>query len=483
MEQKAASDVEMPVRNPRTGQDDYTIHPLTGDEVAEQAQRMRVAQRSWHSSGIDHRCEVMKAWSDRLLSAPADVVDALATDTGRYLVSVVEVQALGNMIQRWSDTARTLLSERAERPSATDGIGVRDQLMPYGLVGVISPWNFPFMLSMLDSIPALIAGCAVMVKPSEVTPRFMEPLRRSLAETPELEAVFRWIEGDGRTGAAMIECADAIAFTGSVATGRIVAEACARNFIPAFLELGGKDPAIILPTADITQAARTVLRASTQATGQACQSLERIYVHRDQHDEFVDTLVSMAADVELNYPDMHRGHIGPLIFEKQADIITDHLDDAVSKGAIVRCGGEIETHGGGRWIRPTVVTGVDHSMKLMTDETFGPVIPVMPYDSIDEAVELANDTKYGLSAAVIGADIDEATAVARRIDAGAVSINDGGLTTEVFDAEHHSFRFSGMGASRAGPSGLTRFMRQKALLIRHEGAKGIDSVDEGLIGA
>lgn len=474
---------EMPVRNPRTGLDDYVIHPLTESGVAELAAKLRQAQESWFSSGLTHRCEVLKAWADTLLADSAGVVDALAIDTGRYLVSVVEVQSLASIVARWCEIAPDLLSDSGERPSATQGVDVRNQFVPYGLVGVISPWNFPFLLSMLDSIPALIAGCAVLVKPSEVTPRFIEPLQRSLAATPELDGVFNWIAGDGKTGAAMIENVDAIAFTGSVATGRIVAEACARNFIPSFLELGGKDPAIILPSAETTQAARIVLRASVQATGQACQSLERIYVHRDQYEAFVDTLVFMAEKVDLNYPEIHSGHIGPLIFGKQAEIISNHLEDAVAKGATIRCGGRIETHGGGKWIRPTVVTGVDHSMKLMTEETFGPVIPIMAYDSVDEAVALANDTKYGLSAAVIGADIEEADAVGRRINAGAVSINDGGLTTEVFDAQHDSFRFSGMGAARMGPSGITRFMRRKALLIRHEGAKGIESVDEGLMRA
>ena len=474
---------EMPVRNPRTGLDDYVIQPLTESGIAEIAENLRQAQKAWFSSGLTHRCEVVRSWAHGLLSDSDAVVSALATDTGRYLVSVVEVNSLVSIVDRWCDMAPELLSDSGERPSATDGVNVRNQLVPYGLIGVISPWNFPFLLSMLDSIPALIAGCAVLVKPSEVTPRFIEPLQKSLAATPELAGVFQWVAGDGKTGAAMIENVDAIAFTGSVATGRIVGEACARNFIPSFLELGGKDPAIILPSADPALAARIILRASVQATGQACQSLERVYVHRDQHDAFVDKLVEMAEKVELNYPDMHRGHIGPLIFDKQAEIIADHLDDAVAKGATIRCGGSIETHGGGKWIRPTVVTNVDHSMKLMMEETFGPVIPVMAYKGVDEAIALANDTKYGLSAAVIGADVEEADAVGRQVNAGAVSINDGGLTTEVFDAQHDSFRFSGMGAARMGPSGITRFMRQKALLIRHKDAKGIESMDEGLIGA
>jgi aldehyde dehydrogenase (NAD+) len=393
-------------------------------------------------------------------------------------VSLVEIRALNRIVSGWCAIAPGMLADGDERPSETNGVGVCSQFVPYELIGIISPWNFPFLLSMLDAIPALIAGCSVIVKPSEVTPRFIKPLIRSLAAFPELAGVFRWVEGDGETGAAIIDTVDAIAFTGSVATGRIVAEGCAGNFIPAFLELGGKDPAIVLPTADLEKAARIILRASVQATGQACQSLERIYVPEEHYAAFVDVLVAMAEKVELNYPDVHQGQIGPLIFARQAEIITSHMEDAVQKGAKIRCGGIIESYGGGTWIRPTVLTGVDHSMLVMTEETFGPVIPVMPYKDIDTAIRLANDTRYGLSAAVIGPDVDEAIAVGRQINVGAVSINDGGLTTDVHDATHDSFRLSGMGASRMGISGLMRFMRQKAILIRHTEALGIESLPE-----
>lgn len=469
---------DMAVRNPRTGENDYSIQPLEAAEVGALAADARAAQHAWRELGVARRCEIVRAWADALLAAPGPCVEALTADTGRHLVSFVEIQTLDDFVARWCKAAPALLADTNERPSVTEGVGIRTQYVPFSLVGVISPWNFPFLLSMIDSIPALIAGCAVIVKPSEVTPRFIRPLSESLAAFPELAAVFRWVEGDGGTGAALIEHVDAIAFTGSVATGRLVAESCARNFIPAFLELGGKDPVIVMPDADIDEAARIVLRASVQATGQACQSLERVYVPADRHDAFVDALVALAERVELNYPDIHRGQLGPLIFAKQADIIAAHVDDARQRGASIRCGGVIETHGGGTWIRPTVLTGVDHSMRVMSEETFGPVIPVMPYVDIDEAVALANDTNYGLSAAVIGPDVEAAAAVARRINAGAVSINDGGMTTEVHDAEHDSFLFSGLGAARMGASGITRYMREKALLIRHGEAKGIESMDE-----
>jgi len=333
-------------------------------------------------------------------------------------------------------------------------------------------------LSMIDALPALTAGCAVIVKPSEVTPRFVAPLQATIARFPELAAVFEFVTGDGETGAALIDEVDAIAFTGSVATGRKVAEACARAFIPCFLELGGKDPAIVLPAADPVRAARTILRASVQATGQACQSLERVYVHESVADAFTDALVEMAGAVELSYPDLHAGHIGPLIFERQADIIADHIADARGKGAAVRCGGEIENHGGGKWIRPTVLTGVDHSMKVMKEETFGPVIPVMTYRDIDEAVALANDTDYGLSATVIGPEQEQNDSVARRLNAGAVGINDGAMTVDVNDASHDSFGYSGLGVARMGDSGLLRFFRRKALMFRQDEARGVDSIDE-----
>ena len=473
---------EISVRNPRTGENDYSINAVDAEEIAVLAGQLRESQPAWFEAGVEHRCRVLQAWAEQLLADPEAVLEGLTADTGRHLISRIEMESLPGMIAGWSAAAPSILDAGGERPSATSGVGVRTQLVPFALVGVISPWNFPFLLSMIDAIPALVAGCSVIVKPSEVTPRFIRPLRQSLDDFPELAAVFQWVEGDGPTGAALIEQVDAIAFTGSVATGRIVAESAARNFIPSFLELGGKDPAIVMPDADLDEATRIVLRSSVQATGQACQSLERIYVQRDRYDEFVSQLVAKAEQVEPNYPDLHAGQIGPLIFARQGEIIAAHIEDAVSKGAEIRCGGQIENHGGGTWIRPTVLTGVNHTMQVMTEETFGPVIPVMAYETLDEAIELANDTQYGLSASVIGPDIEAAVAVGRRIRAGAISINDGAMTTEVHDAAHDSFELSGLGAARMGESGLTRFMRKKALMIRHTDALGIDALDERALG-
>lgn len=465
------------MRNPRTGQTDYSITAAGSAELAPLAARLRSAQVSWAAAGVARRSTVLTAWSARLLAEPDRLVDALATDTGRHLLARNEVRALGGLVAGNAAMAAVELATAPERPSVTPGIGLQAQLVPYGLVGVISPWNFPLLLSMLDAIPALVAGCAVLVKPSEVTPRFVAPLVASLQGFPELASVLAFVTGDGQTGAALIEQVDAVCFTGSVATGRKVAEACARRFIPSFLELGGKDPVIVLATADPDRAAAVVLRASVQATGQACQSLERVYVDQRIESAFIERLVARAEAVPLNYPDSRRGQVGPLIFARQAEIIAAQLADAVGKGARILTGGRIENHGGGLWLRPTVVTGVTHDMALMTEETFGPVMPVVGFRDTDEAVRLANDSVYGLSAAVLG-DEAEALTVAQRLNVGAVSINDGGLTTEVFDSEKNAFNLSGLGASRMGPSGLLRFLLKKSLMIQRGAPKDMSALEE-----
>lgn len=471
----------LPVRNPRTGEMDHEIAAADAGELARLAARLRAGQVHWAAVGVGRRLEVLKAWSAHLLDTAEPLIAALAADTGRHLLARSEVRAVAGMIAGNAVLAGHVLEPAGkpgtERASLTAGIGIQTQLIPYGLVGVISPWNFPLLLSMLDTISALVAGCAVLVKPSEVTPRFVAPLMASIEKFPELAAVLAFVTGDGQTGAALIDQVDAVCFTGSVPTGRKVGEACAARFIPAFLELGGKDPVIVLDSADPDRAAAIVLRASVQATGQACQSLERVYVDERIAPAFIDSLVRRAEAVELNFPDSHRGQVGPLIFERQAAVIAGQLEDAVAKGARVLSGGHIERHGGGLWLRPTVVTDVNHGMTLLTEETFGPVMPVIVFGDIEEGVRLANDSIYGLSAAVLGEET-AALAVARRLNVGAVSINDGGLTTEVFDAEKNAFNLSGLGASRMGASGLLRFLRRKALLIQHGHARDISTLEE-----
>lgn len=467
------------IRNPRSGEYDYEIDIATEDEIRPIAEELHNAQPDWRDLGVAGRIEVMQQWKKELAAADEAIVTALSVDTGRKAIAKGELLGVMGMIDRWCAEAPLLMASE-ERPSAfLPNVALRQQLDPYPVLGVISPWNFPLLLSFIDAVPALLAGCAAIIKPSEVTPRFAAAVEEAIAKVPELQKVLRFISGDGRSGAALIDHVDVVAFTGSVATGRKVAAAAATAFIPAFLELGGKDPAVVLPGSDLERAATAILRASVAATGQACQSLERIYVHDTQYDEFVELLSAKAAATKLSYPDPDNGIVGPLIFDKQAGIIEAHIKDAVSKGAIIKTGGKVLRHGGGFWVEPTVLSNVDHSMAIMTDETFGPVMPVMRFSTIDEARELANDTRYGLSGAVFAPDEKQAIEFAENLQAGGISINDAGMTTMTFEACKQAFKLSGMGPSRMGATGLTRFFREKALYLNRGDVTSIGAQAEG----
>ena len=454
----------MKVRNPRTGERDYEIAPLDRAGVEALAQSLRAAQPAWAAKSAEERADALRALAAAVGEKREAIAAALTLDTGRRAISGSSGDGPVRCLEYWAASAPDLIARAGgePRPSATPGIAVATRLVPYPLVGVISPWNFPLTLALIDAVPALAAGCAAMVKPSEVTPRFIRPLMEAVAAVPGLPLAL--VEGDGMTGAAMVGAVDYIAFTGSVATGRKVAAAAAAAFIPASLELGGKDPMIVLASADPAWAAGIALRASVVNTGQACQSIERVYVAREIAPAFLDALIAGAEAARLNAEDIGAGEIGPFIFERQAAIVQAQIDDSVARGARVLAGGRVETIGGGLYLRPTVLTDVPPDALLMREETFGPVIPVTPFGSVDEAVELANRGEFGLSAAVLAGDAAEAEAVAMRLNAGAVSINDGGLTSMVWDAEKSSFGMSGMGPSRMGDSGLLRFFRRQALL-------------------
>ncbi|MTJ09935.1 MULTISPECIES: aldehyde dehydrogenase family protein [unclassified Anabaena] len=453
------------VRNPRTGKFDYVIVPPPPKLLSQQCHRLRRGQINWQKLEIQERIEALKAWKQAIISDRNLLTEALVNDTGRLSTSILEIDSLISSIDKWCNLAPQLLQDTAKNTSISF-ISLQQTSVPYPLVGVISPWNFPLSLSTIDTIPALLAGCAVIVKPSEITPRFVAPLMTTLNTIPQLRDVLNFVEGAAQTGSDLIEDVDLICFTGSVETGRLIAENAAINFIPAFLELGGKDPAIVLESANLDLATSAILWSSVVNTGQSCSSIERIYVAESIFAEFYHQLVTKAHELKLAYPTIEDGEIGPIISEKQAAIINDHLQDAISKGAVIHCGGKLEELGGGWWCRPTVITEVNHSMKVMSEETFGPIMPVMSFANIEEAINLANDCIYGLSAAVFAESETLAIEVAQKIEAGTISINDAGLTALIPEGERNAFKFSGLGDSRIGTIGLKRFLRKKALLIK-----------------
>lgn len=455
----------LPVRNPRSGKPDMEIQVADRAAVAEKAASLRQGQRRWATMPVEERVKVMGRWAQLIATKYRQpIIDADSHDTGYCEISRIAPDMMLGIIGGLCASAPAQLKGALREGVARANPDVRftSLLKPYGLVGIISPWNAPTMLSMLHAIPPLFAGCAVLLKPSEVTPRFTGPLFESVREIPELAAVFDFVLGDGETGQALIQEADYISFTGSVPNGRRVAAACGERMIPYDVELGGKDPLIVMKGADLDRAVSATIRGAISATGQVCFSIERIYVDADIHDEYVAQLIDRARKIELNHPDPLGGHIGPFTGPHQAAIVASHLEDALAKGAMIVEGGMPFQIDGGDYMRPTILTGVTHEMKIMREETFGPCMPVMAYKDIEEAISLANDTDYGLSAAVIGPDEEAAMAVAERIDAGKVSVQDAFLTFFGSEAKNDSFGYSGLPGLRPD---LTRYIRRQALLI------------------
>jgi len=461
----------LPVRDPRSGKIDFELPVTSAEEVAAKAARLRENQKAWAALTLRQRVGVMQRWLGEVARRANDIAEADAADTGGCHTSYLQGFITMGNIGGWVEDAEAALEKAGfQGPSKSmPSVDVRTQFVPYPLVSVIGPWNAPMMLVLLDAIPALFAGCAVLVKPSEVTPRWIEPLFETVAQVPELAAVFDFAHGDGETGQAMIEEADLVCFTGSVPTGRKIAVQCAQRLIPCYLELGGKDPVIVTETADLDRATTAVLRGAVHANGMVCFSVERIYVAESIHDAFVKLLVEKAEKVRLNSDDPRAGHLHPFTFAPQADIVERHIADAVAKGASVLTGGKVENIGGGLYMRPTVLTGVNHDMLIMRDETFGPCLPVMPFRTVDEAVALANDTIFGLTANVIAGNEEEALSIAERIDAGSVFMQDTFLTfAKNRTVGSNSFGVSGVGGgARTGPEAILRYVRRKALLVQH----------------
>ena len=412
---------------------------------------------------IEARCKRLEALAEAITRRRDAFVQVLLDDTGRWHESLIEVDGTVGAIRRWAAQAPEALPEGALVQEAIPFIQSQQSWAPYPVVGVISPWNFPLMLTLIDAVPALAAGCAVLAKPSEITSRFVPLLREALDEAG-LAPVFALVTGPGSVGQSVIEASDHICFTGSVATGRRVGEACARRFIPASLELGGKDPAIVLSDADVARSARALAWASFVNGGQSCMSIERVYVEAPVAEAFTTALVREARALELNWPDPRQGRIGPVISAAQIGLVRAQLDDARARGARVLAGGKLIEHGG-TWCPPTVLMEVTDEMAIAREESFATVLPVFVVADEDEAIARANATPFGLSAAVFSGDPQRAARVARQLEAGAISINDASLTGMVQTAEKQAFKCSGMGGSRMGKASIRRFVRARALLF------------------
>ena len=340
---------------------------------------------------------------------------------------------------------------------------------PHQVVGNISPWNFPLILSLGDAIPALQAGCAVVVKPSEFTPLGLSEVIEAWKHEIGGPDVFDCVHGVGETGGALVDEVDFIQFTGSDRTGRKVMARAAETLTPVSLELGGKDPMIVLADADIDRAANAAAWGGMMNSGQICLSVERVYVEEPVYDQFVNKLTAEVGRLRQGADDAaNPKDVGAMTSPNQTAIVEDHVADAISAGARALTGGK-RLEGAGDYFEPTVLVDVDHSMKVMRDETFGPVVGVMKANDAEEALRLANDSRYGLGASVFG-EKEHAEQVARRVECGAVNVNDVLINYFAMDVPMGGWKQSGIGF-RHGEPGIKKYCRSESLVITRFGGK------------
>jgi acyl-CoA reductase-like NAD-dependent aldehyde dehydrogenase len=331
---------------------------------------------------------------------------------------------------------------------------------PRPVVAIVAPWNYPVANLLMDGIAALAAGCAVLLKPSERTPLTAELLLRGWFDSgaPEVMAI---VQGAREAVEAVVDNADYIQFTGSSATGAKVMERAARRLTPISLELGGKDPMIVLEDADVELAAHAAVWGAMFNAGQTCVSVERVYVLESVYDAFVDAVVRDVENLKMGAGEGY--DFGAQIDDSQVAVTERHVADAIARGAKVLTGGE-RPGGPGSFYAATVLVDVDHSMACMTEETFGPTLPIMKVATVAEAVRLANDSPYGLSASVFSRDIERAEDVAVELDCGAVNINDVISNLMCTTAPMGGWKTSGIGARFGGADGLRKFCRQEAVV-------------------
>ncbi len=463
------------VENPGTGEIVATVPDLSPDAVADLAAKGRAAQPHWEAYGFEGRARVMMRAQKWVMDNAERIVKTIVSETGKTYedAQLAEISYAGNAFGFWAKNAQDYLADEHIKSSQVlvKGKKLIQRYRPLGLIGVIGPWNYPLTNSFGDCIPALMAGNSVILKPSEVTPLTSLLLAEGLLECGLPEHVLQVATGRGETGRALIDHVDMVMFTGSTRTGRKVAAEAASKLIPASLELGGKDPMIVLSDADIERAANFATYYSMQNAGQTCISIERVYVEEPVYDEFVAKVAEKVRALRVGNTEGGFGtiEVGAITFPPQLDIIKDHVTDAVDKGARVLAGGH-EVDGPGRFYEPTVLVDVDHTMKIMTEETFGPTLPIMKVADADEAVRLSNNSHYGLGSSVFTKDTAKGEAIARRLEAGAANVNDAMINYTVLELPMGGAKASGLG-SRHGAGGIRKYCSQQAIVVTKLGMK------------
>jgi acyl-CoA reductase-like NAD-dependent aldehyde dehydrogenase len=462
------------VENPATGQIIRSLPVTSPEEVAALAGRARSAQPAWEALGFEGRGRVLRRMQKWVMDNADRVIQTLVDETGKTYedASIVELTYGAGALGFWAKHAPEYLADEKVRSTNPVVLGRRllVRYRPVGVVGVIGPWNYPMTNSFGDAVPALAAGNSVILKPSEVTPLTSLLLAEGLRECGMPEHVFQVAIGGAETGTALIDAVDFVMFTGSTATGKKVMARAAETLTPVSLELGGKDPRIVLADADLERAADAATYYAMQNGGQTCVSIERVYVEAPVYDRFVDAVTERVRALRLGPPDgPGTVDVGAMTFPPQLDIVRRHVDQAREAGARITTGGHVRA-GAGRFFEPTVLADVDHSMAAMRDETFGPTLPIMKVAGAEEAIRLANDSPYGLGASVWTKDPSRGEQIARRLESGYACVNDANVNYFAYELPMGGWKASGLGV-RHGAAGIRKYTRQQAILVRRVGMK------------
>jgi acyl-CoA reductase-like NAD-dependent aldehyde dehydrogenase len=455
---------EVVVRCPATGERVGAVPVTPRAEIEAVVARLRAAQPAWQAMGTQGRAEWLGKWRDWLLDHEDELLTLLQRESGKSWGDA-SLEVTVGFINYWAENAAKFLADEDVSPEGAVNAVKKLKVVyePYPLVGVITPWNGPLSVPLLDIPAALMAGCAVLSKPSEFTPLVWQMAVAGWKEigAPDvLDAVF----GFGETGSALVELADFVMFTGSVNTGRRVAVAAAQRLIPCSLELGGKDAMIVCADADVDRAVEGALWGGFFNAGQICISVERVYVEAPIYDEFVQKLVSRTSQLRqgMDAEKHYSSDVGAMATKQQLDIVSRHVDDAVSKGAKVLTGGKGRSDG--LFYEPTVMVDVDHGMDCMREETFGPTLPVMKVGDAREAIEKANDSRFGLSGSVWTRDKAKAMAMARRMNTGFVHVNNVIFGVTQLPLPFGGWNQSGLGSRSGGAAGIRKYCRTKSIV-------------------
>lgn len=456
------------VEAPFTAQMIGTVPRCTGEDVVAAFERARIAQRTWAATPVAARAGILLRFHDMVLARQEEALDVIQLESGKARRHAFEeILDVALCSRYYGHSAARYLRPKRRQGAVPLLTQTWEHHHPKGVVGIISPWNYPLTLGISDALPALVAGNAVVAKPDQRTPFSALWAAELLAEAGLPEGVLQMVTGTGtELGTPIVDESDFVMFTGSTAVGRKVAVQAAQRLVDFSMELGGKNALLVLEDADLDKAVPGAIRASFSNTGQLCISMERLYVADGIWDRFVDRLVGQTKALELSASFDYQADVGSLASAGQLATVVKHVDDAVDRGARVLAGGRARPDIGPYFYEPTILEGVTEQMTVCRNETFGPVVSLYRFRSEGEAVERANDSAYGLNFSVWTADAARGRRVAERLEAGTVNVNEGYVAAWAsMDAPMGGFKDSGVGR-RHGQHGILKYTEPQTISVQ-----------------